>query len=166
MNTSAPFFTDAAQVSITRKQRAELYMRIYQYAAEDFVSQADFAVYTSEVKIWMESVETELEILMKLISSHVHMIPPHFHISAKPGDPTSPQPLITLVTPSAPAIQWINIPTPVFTNTTLTPPNLFGNRVTLGIGEEGDIAPELRRLLPLPLTLIPTLPPVLTGLSL
>jgi hypothetical protein len=165
MNSSAPLFTDTGQIQIVKKQRADLYSRIYQYAAQDFVSQADMKIYIESVTAWMKSVETEISTLMATISSHTHVLIPHVHLYDDNGSPaiTGPEvaPLMTLVPIQAPVIKWIDIPEPVFINTTLTPPNYSGNRVMLGIGSEGDAVPELLRMLPIPITQTPLLPPVL-----
>lgn len=149
MNTSAPFMTDITQSDIVKKQRAELYMRIYQYAAEDFVSTADFRTYTMLMDNYLNLVEAELTRLMKMIASHTHIVPPHGKC---------PQ---TTTLPTTSPISWVDIPNPEYINTTLTTPNIGGNYVSLSVGSEGDSVPELRRFLPIPVTLKPTLPPIM-----
>jgi hypothetical protein len=46
-NTSAPLFFDLEQQSIVDKQKAELYMQLYQYAAEDFLTTADSNLFST-----------------------------------------------------------------------------------------------------------------------
>lgn len=150
-NTSAPFMTDSVQTDIVKKQRAELYERIYPYAAEDFVTTADFTVYAREMDKYVSSLEAQITRLMKIISVHTHILPPHSEKS----------PSTTLPPSTGATINWVDIPNPIYMNTTLTTPNLQGNFAKIGTGSEGDIVPELRRGVSLPITLKPTIPPIL-----
>lgn len=98
-------FNDTTQTEHTAKQKAELYMHLYQYAAEDFMSIPDQNRYADEMTTWGKSVESrldyqgkELETHTHEITPHVHAIPPHVHqvaphshVSGAPGSPTSPE---------------------------------------------------------------------------
>jgi hypothetical protein len=178
-NTSAAMFTDQAEVIRMQKQRAELYTRIYQYAAEDFTSIADFQQFYSLSAVWMQSLETQLQTLMQIISVHVHDVPPHSHpiephthISSAPGSPTSPNiggvitmptGLVTNLSTNTSQIVWRPLAKPTFINTTLAIPNIEGNKIVVGVGAEGDVFPEQRRLRVAPILLKPTLPPIISS---
>lgn len=178
-STSAPMFTDQAEVMRMQKQRAELYSRIYQYAAEDFTSIADFQQFYDTLAVWAQAVETQLQTLMQLLSVHVHDIPPHTHpivphthVSAAPGSPTGPNiggsvtvatGLITNLSTNQSQIVWRPLSKPIFVNTTLAVPNVTGNKIVIGVGEEGDAYPEKRRLAVAPVLLSPTIPPIINN---
>lgn len=149
MNTSAPFMSDYSQSQIVEKQRAELYMRIYQYAAQDFITTADFRTFMISLDTYLTQVEGQLANIMSAISAHTHIVPPHGNCPS------------TVTAPPGTSFSWTDINNPEYQNTTLTTPNIGGNYVTLSTGSEGDLTPEMRRFLPLPLTLKPTVPPVL-----
>lgn len=167
MNSSAPLFTDAGQIQIVAKQRADLYMRLYQYMAEDFVAHSDMQTYTAAVALWMKNVEIELTNLTKNLAIHTHVLPPHVHAYTDDGNPaiTSPSITPTIVLPpvNASTMVWIDVPPAEFVDTTLTVPNYGGNRVVLAVGSEGDAVPQLLRALPIPITKTPLLPPVLAA---
>jgi len=88
-----------------QKQRAELYMEIYQYAAEDFSAVSDSKIYEQKVETFCNEVERKLTALGSAlrkhthpITPHTHSIPqhthpetPHTHISSAPGSTTSVQ---------------------------------------------------------------------------
>lgn len=96
------------------RQRAELYMQMYKYAAEDFISIPDQNRYADTMTKWGSSVEKrllnlgrELQVHTHEITPHVHAMPyhthittPHVHTSSAPGSPTSPElaPIITMST--------------------------------------------------------------------
>lgn len=161
-NTSAVLFFDLEQQSIVDKQKAELYMQIYQYAAEDFLTVADANIYSEMKFLYMTSVELQLDRLMKILAAHQHVVPPHIHQGAH--GPTSPWTGQTMPPTTASSIMWNPIAKPKVQFTTGATPNLVANFVTPGLASEGIISPGLRRTLPLPLTTTITLPPLLTGL--
>lgn len=163
------------------KRRAELYMRVYKYAAEDFIAQPDFLKFQTDTQAWMNAVEQQLAMLMRIIASHTHnlvphthSIPPHFHMT-KDG-PTSPLPLETLpnipieglIPNQQPQIVWRKLVLPVFKNTTGTIPNLIGNKAIMGISvkdDATDMKPHLRRKLVIPILQTPSIPPYMTQLA-
>ena len=164
------------------RRRAELYMRIYKFAAEDFVANSDMQTYSTGLTTWMNSVEAKLSSLFKILSTHTHKVQPHthptdphIHISGSPGSPTSPTVVITLpnnpvegiVPTQKAAIKWTKGTVPIIKNTTGTAPNIIGNMVTMGavFGQAEDITPHLRRTLVLPILATPSIPPALTGLT-
>lgn len=155
LNFSA--FLDSYQDTYADKDIAEAYMQMYQYAAEDFTSHPDMAMYIKAVTAWMTSVDSRLTQQMALISSHTHRIPPHAH----PGGHGGPTPLVTMNPINAASIKWAAIPYPVYINTTLTKPNMFGNFIMVSTASEGSIFPKIRRALPIPITLRPLLSPSL-----
>ena len=157
INLNASAFLDKTQNDYMDKVRAEMYMLLYQYAAEDFTSHPDIAAYIRLVTSWMKSVDARLEKQMQLIASHTHKIPPHSH----PGGKGGPIPLTTVVPSNASAIRWIAIPYPVYINTTLTIPNMTGNLIAVTMSSEGSPIPRVRRAKPIDLTLIPLLSPTL-----
>lgn len=163
-NTSAVLFFDLEQQSIVDKQKAELYMQIYQYAAEDFFTVADANMYSTLMQQYMTSLEMQLDRLMKIMASHQHIVPPHMHQGVH--GPTSPAISTTLVPITASAMQWMPLAKPTATYTAGVTPNMSANFVTPGAASEGIISPGLRRTLPLPLTTTVTLPPVLTSTGL
>lgn len=158
-NTSAALFFDLDQQTIVDKQKAELYMQIYQYAAEDFLTVKDANTYSILMTQYMTSLEMQLDRLMKIIASHQHTVPPHMHMGAH--GPTSIWTGITLTPLTASAMQWVPVVKPQVTFTAGVTPNIAANFVTPGVASEGIISPGLRRTLPLPLTATVTLPPVL-----
>lgn len=159
-NTSAALFFDLDQQPIVDKQKAELYMQIYQYAAEDFFTVKDANTYSMLMTQYMTSVEMQLDRLMKIIAAHQHPLPPHSHQGVH--GPTSPWMGITLTPITASAMQWVPVAKPTVAFTAGVTPNLTANFVTPGMASEGIISPGLRRTLVLPLTATVTLPPVLT----
>ena len=160
-NTSAPLFFDLEQQSIVDKQKAELYMQLYQYAAEDFLTTADSNLYSTLMVQYMTSLEMQLDRLMKILAAHTHIVPPHMHQGVH--GPTSPWSGPTMAPMTASAIKWVSISKPKITYNAGVTPNLSANFVTPGFASEGIISPGLRRTLALPETLKVTLPPVLTG---
>lgn len=183
-------FTGATNSIGGEQRRAELYMRIYKYMAEDFVSTKDFATFEAKMYAWMQSIELRLQKLFTIVSNHthpliphVHTIVPHFHTSTAPGNPTSPNiPLgpvangtrteistpYTIAKPNEQAIiKWQIGTVPKFINTTGTIPNLTGNNIAIstkiGIGE--DSAPHLRRQTIIPVLLKPSVPEYVQSLT-
>lgn len=159
-NLNSNAFTDVTQNDYSKKLIAENYMQIYQYAAEDFPSHPDIQRYITDLTNWMRSVDQRLAQQMALISSHTHTIQPHVHAVINHSI-TSPTPLITMVPIQSKAIKWSAINYPIYINTTLTEPNISGNRVIINTGSEGSILPTIRRMKPIPITLVPKLSPVL-----
>ena len=162
MNTSAPLFTDLTQQSIVDKQKAELYMQIYQYAAEDFFSNADMNGYNQRLVQYLVSLELQLDRLMKVVATHKHIVPPHMHQGAH--GPTSPWTGSTTPPLTGSSMVWTPLDKPLLAFTTGATPNLTMNRIVKGTTSEGGVATGGRRALPLPITLLPTIPPVLKGI--
>lgn len=160
VNLNSNAFTSVTQNDYSKKLIAENYMQIYQYAAEDFTSHPDIQRYITDLTNWMRSVDQRLAQQMALIASHTHNIPPHIH-GVINHSVTSPTPLVTLVPIQSKAIKWSAINYPIYINTTLTEPNISGNRVVINTASEGSILPTIRRMKPIPLTLTPKLSPVL-----
>ncbi len=160
VNLNANAFTNQTQNDYAKKQVAESYMQVYQYAAEDFTSHPDIRNYITDLTNWMRSVDQRLTKQMQLISTHTHKIPPHGH-SVTGHSLAIPVPLTTLTPVQSKAIKWSAINYPIYVNTTLTEPNYSGNRITVSKASEGSIVPTIRRMKEIPLTLIPRLAPVL-----
>lgn len=158
LNFSA--FTNETQNDYASKIIAETYMQIYQYAAEDFTTHPDMKRFITDLTSWMKSVDQRLAQQMQLISTHQHQIPPHTH-GVINHSITTPTPLITLVPTNSSSIRWSPITYPIYINTTLTEPNLIGNRIVANVASEGSALPTIRRLKPIPITLIPKLSPTL-----
>lgn len=158
LNSSA--FTNETQNDYASKIIAETYMQIYQYAAEDFTTHPDMKRFITDLTSWMKSVDQRLAQQMQLISTHQHQIPPHVH-GVINHSVTTPTPLITLVPTNSSSIRWSPITYPIYINTTLTEPNLIGNRIVTNVASEGSALPTIRRLKPIPKTLIPKLSPTL-----
>lgn len=156
-------FNDSTQSEIAERQRAELYMRIYKYAAEDFPSIPDINNYSNTISSWANSIENKLTSLGQKLSSHTHPIPPHTHIAPTYGGPVSPTPLTSSVASNASTLIWtLGVPPTMPANTTLTTPNLTGNSVIYSPGFD-DVTPSLMRAKVIPILMRPSLPPILTG---
>lgn len=158
LNSSA--FINETQNDYASKIIAETYMQIYQYAAEDFTTHPDMKRFITDLTSWMKSVDQRLAQQMQLISTHQHQIPPHVH-GVINHSVTTPTPLITLVPTNSSSIRWSPITYPIYINTTLTEPNLIGNRIVANVASEGSALPTIRRLKPISKTLIPKLSPTL-----
>lgn len=163
MNTSAPLFNDENIQTIVDKQKAELYMQIYQYAAEDFFTNQDMQSYHMMLSQYFLSVEMQLSRLMAIIANHTHIIPPHTHPIVGPAACMPSIPFSSLMPVQAASMVWTQQAKPQLKWTTKVPPNLGMNYVIQGVASEGILSPGLRRALPIPLTLKPTVPPVLKG---
>lgn len=159
-NLNAQAFTSETQNDFSKKLIAETYMQIYQYAAEDFPSHPDLKRFIEDLTNWMRSVDNRLTQQMALISSHTHNIPPHIH-GVINHSVTTPIPLSTLPPANKSAIKWSAITYPIYLNTTMTVPNLTGNRIMTSTASEGSIIPTVRRMRAIPITLVPKLTPVL-----
>ena len=139
-------FTDPEQISLVDKQKAELYMQIYQYAAEDFLTTADANSYSIRLTEYFVSLETQLIRILSMISSHTHM---------GAHGMTSPP-----MTGSTFAWSPLRKPTLIFTSE--VKPNLYNNYVVPGTAYEGAPSFGLRRSMPLRILTKATLPPILT----
>lgn len=159
-NLNASAFVSETQNDYASKVIAELYMQIYQYAAEDFTTHPDMKRFITDLTNWMKSVDQRLAQQMQLIATHQHQIPPHIH-GVINHSITTPTPLVTLVPTNGASIRWSPITYPIYINTTLTEPNLTGNSITTNVSSEGSALPIIRRLKPIPKTLIPKLSPTL-----
>lgn len=160
VNLNSSAFLDQTQNEYAYKLVAEMYMQLYQYAAEDFTTHPDMNRYILDVTAWMRSVDERLTRLMELLSTHTHKIPAHTH-GVIGHSTTTPVPLTTLVPIKSKLIKWSAINYPIYKNTTLTEPNMSGNFITTSSASEGSALPIIRRMKPLPLTLRPKLSPVL-----
>ena len=158
LNSSA--FINETQNDYASKIIAETYMQIYQYAAEDFTTHPDIKRFITDLTSWMKSVDQRLAQQMQLISTHQHQIPPHIH-GVINHSTTTPTPLTTLVPTNSSSIRWSPITYPIYINTTLTEPNLIGNKIVTNVASEGSALPTIRRLKPISKTLIPKLSPTL-----
>ncbi len=108
-------FIDYAASFIMQQQLAELYERMYPYAAEDWVAYPDHNKRQDNVDLHLTNLKTSLQTLTQWLQAHIHT-------SASPGSPTSP-PTIPLI------IFWPTIPTKII-NATGSTTNLAGNKVT------------------------------------
>lgn len=160
VNLNGAAFTNETQNDYAKKALAESYMQMYQYAAEDFPSHPDLQRFITDLTNWMISVDNRLAQQMQIIANHSHNIPPHTH-SVSNHSVALPVPLTTLVPTQSRAIKWSPIRYPIFVNTTMTEPNLIGNRIVVNTASEGSMLPTIRRMKPIPITLVPKLSPVL-----
>lgn len=110
---SVSTFIDYSASYIMLKQHAELYERLYQWAAEDFVTIPDNNIRHEAINAHMLEMNTTLQIQVGL------WLDTHVHTSATPGSPTSP--------PIVPLVVIYPIPPPLPVNTTGAQDNLTGN---------------------------------------
>lgn len=162
-NINAAFFNDLSQQSIVEKQKAELYMQMYPYMAEDFFSSFDNQTYGNVMKTHIDNLQAQLTRLFEVVAKHTHTIPPHIHMTGKEYTPTMPTPLITLAPVQSGAIKWSAVSTPIPQNTTGAVWNITGNFKIPGLPSDGMLRESERRATPLPLTLTVVLPPILTA---
>lgn len=94
-----------------KQQRAELYTKIYKYAAEDFVTTADFLLYTKGLEVLITELQAQLTAMAATLSVHVHGV-----VAGAPV--TTPSPTPTVFAP---------IPVVPYVNTSLSIPNVVGN---------------------------------------
>lgn len=153
---SALFMTDLKQQNIVDKQKAELYMQLYPYIAQDFLSSADSKIYSDSINAHIQNIHKQLQRVMKVLANHTHATQPHSH--AMQGS----QPVVcrTLKPNQSSNIVWNEIKCPTVNNTTNCKWNIANNRAITGLPSEGMLQGTLRRALPLPLTLTTTLPPI------
>lgn len=178
VNTSAPLFNSETYKDEITRQQAELYSRLYAFAAEDFVSHPDMKEFISLTVSCIQDIQKQLTELTGTLATHTHNVPPHTHalephnhISAAPGSPSGPnmssfQTLPTTLNSNSPiesaSIKWNLIAPPVFKNTTGTIENIEGNRVITGVSLVGPAAIYRRRMkIPEVLTSTISIPPIL-----
>lgn len=161
-NTSAPFMTSIDQQTIVDKQKAELYMQLYPYASEDFLSSMDATTYSNVLATHIENLQSQLTSLFKIVANHTHVVPPHVH-GVINHSVTTPVSQITEIPIQSPSIAWSFTKTPLVQNTTGSAWNLAGNFQIEGLPSEGMLITSKRRALPLPKTLTITLPPIYTA---
>ena len=142
MSLSNFLLTDMSQASIVSTQKAELYMQLYQYAAEDFFTVQDASIYSTLLTAYFTSIEAQLTRCFTQYTSHSHP-----YSDGVTGPPTMP-------------IAWVELLKPKLKFTAGVEPNLFMNRVTVGLPSEGPFTLGLRRQAPLKLTLVPSIPPL------
>lgn len=143
MSLSNILLTDIDQASIVNKQKAELYMQLYQYAAQDFLTIADTNIYCTLLNTYFTSLEAQLTRCFSTLSSHTH-------IDSEGGSTTPP---LTKVV-------WSQLTKPQIKYTTGATPNLYENKIVVGKPSEGPVTLGYRRQAILPLTLEPTIPPL------
>lgn len=184
--------SDLRQNQIVEQQRAELYMRIFKYAAEDFANHADLDKFMNALTTYLDSIESRMNNLSKALMSHthpitphvhpipthIHNIPPHTHVGNL-GYPVSPMPLITM--PGGPGsssanaelqtgapqqssqLKWPTGNVPAkYINSSGVASNMTGNMVTMGSSTIGSADVHQRRVSIIPETTVPQVPPYLT----
>lgn len=165
-NLNAAYFKNMQQQNIVDKQKAELYMQLYPYAAEDFLSSFDAQTYGNNMKMHIDNLQAQLSRLFEIVSTHTHTMPPHIHMVNKEGAPTSPelvQPFTSLIPVQKPSIKWIKTEVPVPVNKTGATWNIEGNFVSPSLPSDGMNLTAKRRAKPLQLTLEVVLPPIVTA---
>ena len=146
MLSTSFLFTDPTQIPIVDKQKAELYMQIYQYAAEDFLTTADANSYALRLTEYFVSLEAQLARLFAMSAKHVHV-----GINGITSPPLGGDEYV-----------WQYLKQPVLLYTSGTLPNLFNNYAIPSVSFEGAPTIGLRRSMPLLIISKPTLPPLLT----
>lgn len=176
------------QNTIVDQQRAELYMRLFQYVSSDFANNQDIKTFAQDVIRWAKSVETRMKQFEKDLNVHTHKIPAHTHQVPPHTHQILPHSHPTAWGPSGP-----NIPTPTDAGTLTTTgvnqvfdsikptrelvwregqvPNVYqntsgaitnlNNKVTVSSGIIGDSNPHQRRSTILAKATIPNIPPYL-----
>ena len=164
-NLNAPYFTTLQQQDIVDKQKAELYMQLYPYAAEDFLSSYDAQAYGNNMRLHIDNLQKQLSRLFEVISTHTHTMPPHIHMVSKEGSPTSPElaTLTTLVPNQKSLIKWVTTVVPIPVNQTGSVWNIEGNFIMPSLPSDGMAMIANRRAKPLELTLEVVLPPIITA---
>ncbi len=161
INTSAPLFGKETFQNEIEKQQAELYSRLYKYAAEDFVSNADMKEFMVTLTAFVKSLQDQLMGLMNVMSTHTHNVPAHTHpipphvhpdpVSGMTGQNvgayvTSPTTLMTQTPIQSASMKWNTLPAPKIMNTTGSLPNVEGNMVTIGSSKIGPAVVSSRRM--------------------
>ena len=105
------------------KRKAKLYTEIYPYAAEDFVNYQNMQQWILGLYSYIRQLEMRIFKVTQVLNTHthkvaphIHNIQPHTHISATPGNPTSPNiggfatlpnvPIEGLLSTQQPSIVW------------------------------------------------------------
>lgn len=158
-NLNAPYFTNLQQQNIVDKQKAELYMQLYPYAAEDFLSSYDAQTYGNVMKVHIDNLQKQLSRLFEVVANHTHNILPHSHSN----EGAQPVPLITLVPNQKPLIRWTTTVVPIPVNKTGSVWNISGNFIVPSLPSDGMAEVANRRARPLELTLEVVLPPIFTA---
>ena len=178
VNTSAPLFNSETYKDEITRQQAELYSRLYAFAAEDFVSHPDMKEFIRLTVECIQDIQKQLTELSRTLSTHTHNVPPHTHtmephthISANPGSPSGPnmgsfQTLPTPLNSNSPvesaSIKWNLVTLPIFKNTTGAIENIEGNKVITGVALVGPAEVYKRRMkTPEVLTSTVSIPPIL-----
>lgn len=161
-NLNAPYFTNLQQQNIVDKQKAELYMQLYPYAAEDFLSSYDAQTYGNVMKIHIENLQKQLTRLFEVVSNHTHPILPHTH-GVINHSTTTPVELTTLAPNQKPLIKWTTTVVPIPVNKTGSVWNISGNFIAPSLPSDGMAEVAKRRARPLELTLEVVLPPIFTA---
>lgn len=162
LNTTAPLYADNTFEQEMKKQEAELYARLYPMAAEDFTAHPDVKKFATEVVTCFETIQKQISAFIQIVASHTHTVPPHTHplephthTTTAPGAPTGPNiggfttlptPLSTDVPVQSGSMSWNDAPSPSFTNTTGSVPNMEGNSITVGPSRVGPMITGKRRL--------------------
>lgn len=141
---------------LTEAGRAELYTRIYKWAAEDFTAVSDMKVFIEDLLKWARSVETRLSKLGYNMSSHTHAVMPHWHVGAGPQIGG----MSTLIPKSPTQLRWPKgTMFKMIKNTTGARSNITQNKIssarfpTIGDSEYG----RTGRMLKIPILSNPTL---------
>ena len=181
-----------SQNTIVDQQRAELYMRIFQYASSDFANNQDIKTFVDDVIKWAKSVENrmkqfekDLNVHTHKIPAHTHQVPPHTHLILPHVHPTawgpsgpnvsSPTDTGTLSTTGVnqefesikptKELKWRDGQVPnAYQNTSGATTNL-DNKVVSGSGIIGDSNVHQRRSTPLTKAATPNIPPYLLPTS-
>ena len=161
-NLNAAYFTNMQQQNIVDKQKAELYMQMYPYAAEDFLSSFDAQTYGNNMKLHIDNLQAQLSRLFEIVSNHTHTIPPHAH-AVQGHSIALPVPLITQVPIQKPSIKWMKTEVPIPVNKTGSTWNISGNFIAPSLPSDGMALTAKRRAKPLELTLEVVLPPIVTA---
>lgn len=138
-------FVDYATSALMASLEAEMYMRIYQYAAEDFRAVTDCKTAHTLVNSWMTSTNAALTSTNALVSAHTH--------SGFLGIPTTPplSPiLLTTIAPPATPISTTLATENQGSNFMLPSVNISYTDLTLTGVNVGELS--FRRALEIPLT--------------
>lgn len=177
-----------SQNTIVDQQRAELYMRLFQYASSDFTNNQDIKVFVEDVIRWAKSVEDRMKKLEQDLNAHTHQIPAHTHQVPPHTHQILPHTHPTAWGPSGPNVptstdtgtlkatgvnevfdsikptqelKWTEGEIPkMYQNTSGVTTNL-NNKVTAGAGVIGDVTVHQRRSTPLAKAAAPNIPPYL-----
>lgn len=161
LNNNALFFSNKTQQDLVDKQKQELYMQLYPFIAEDFLSSLDAKTYGENIDLHIQNIQIQLDKLFNLISTHTHPILPHIHIAPSGGGPTTPTSLVTELCFTSSNIVWMKTATPTPQNTTGSLWNIAGNFIIEGVPSDGMVTLGYRRAKPLILTEAMVLSPIM-----